>query len=203
MEKIKLIYEKESETSSDINEHLPTLLKYANECDHITEMGVRWVSSTWPLLLSNPKKLISYDIKKDPKINEVINLSKEYNIDYIFVEEDVLNVEIENTDLLFIDTLHTYNQLLLELELHSDKVNKYIILHDTTTFEDVDEIIYEHASNNIKNLNSLKYGLWTAVIDFLETEKGKIWEVKERFTNNNGLTILERRNNVDNTHTNI
>jgi hypothetical protein len=67
----------------------------------------------------------------------------------------------------------------------------------------VDEIIYEHASNNIKNLNSLKYGLWTAVIDFLETEKGKIWDVKERFTNNNGLTILERRNNVDNTHTNI
>jgi hypothetical protein len=193
MEKIKLIYENESKTPSDINEHLPTLLKYANECDHITEMGVRWVSSTWPLLLSNPKKLISYDIKKHPKINEVINLSKEYKIDYIFVEEDVLNVEIENTDLLFIDTLHTYNQLLRELELHSNKVNKYIILHDTTTFEDVDELIYEHASDNIKNLNSLKHGLWNAVIDFLETDKGNIWEVKEKFTNNNGLTILERK----------
>jgi hypothetical protein len=193
MEKIKLIYEKESETSSDINEHLPTLLKYANECDHITEMGVRWVSSTWPLLLSNPKKMISYDIVKHPKIDEVIDLTNEYNINYTFIESDVLKIEIEETDLLFIDTLHTYNQLLLELELHSDKVNKYIILHDTTTFEDVDEIIYEHASNNIKNLNSLKYGLWTAVIDFLETDKGNIWEVKERFTNNNGLTILERK----------
>lgn len=193
MEKIKLIYEKESETSSDINEHLPTLLKYANECDHITEMGVRWVSSTWPLLLSNPKKLISYDIKKDPKINEVINLSKEYKIDYIFVEEDVLNVEIENTDLLFIDTLHTYNQLLLELELHSDKVNKYIILHDTTTFEDVDEIIYNHASPLVKNEPKNKQGLWTAVLDFLDSNKGKVWELGERFTNNNGLTILKRK----------
>ena len=27
-------------TPSDINEHIPTLVKYASECDHITEMGV-------------------------------------------------------------------------------------------------------------------------------------------------------------------
>ena len=47
---------------SDINEHLPTLKKYAKECEHITEMGVRWVVSTYALLMGKPKKLISYDI---------------------------------------------------------------------------------------------------------------------------------------------
>jgi len=138
MEKIKVIYENECRNISDINEHLPTLLKYACECEHITEMGVRWVSSTWPLLLSNPKKMISYDILRDPKINNVIQLANEYKIEYQFITADVLKIEIEETDLLFIDTLHTYNQLFYELQLHSDKCSKYIILHDTTSFEYID-----------------------------------------------------------------
>lgn len=193
MEKIKLIYENECSKPSDINEHLPTLLKYANECDHITEMGVRWVSSTWPLLLSNPKKMISYDIVKHPKINEVIELANENKLNYQFIESDVLKITIEETDLLFIDTLHTYNQLICELELHSDKSKKYIILHDTTSFGSVDEVIYSHASSDIKNLETKKQGLWTAVIDFLESDKGKNWEIHERHMNNNGLTILKRK----------
>jgi len=194
MEKINLIYENQCSTPSDINEHLPTLLKYANECEHITEMGVRWVSSTWPLLLSNPKKMISYDIVTHPQINEVINLSNEYGINYSFIETDVLNIQIESTDLLFIDTLHTYNQLVCELDIHSNKCSKYIILHDTTYFGEVDEIIYEHASNEIKNIETKKQGLWNAVLDFLDTENGNEWEVHERFTNNNGLTILKNKN---------
>lgn len=41
---------------SDINEHLPTLKKYAEECDHITEMGVRGIVSTYALLMGKPKK---------------------------------------------------------------------------------------------------------------------------------------------------
>jgi hypothetical protein len=192
MEKIKLIYENQCSTPSDINEHLPILLKYAKECEHITEMGVRWVSSTWPLLLSNPKKMISYDIVKDPKINEVIDLANEYNINYSFMESDVLNIKIEDTDLLFIDTLHTYNQLIKELSSHSKKVSKYIILHDTTTFGDIDEIVYNHASPLIINEPTNVQGLWNAVIDFLETNEGKNWSVLEKYTNNNGLTILKR-----------
>ena len=56
------IYEKMCEKPSDINEHLPTLKKYASECDHITEMGVRTVVSTYALMMGKPKKLISIDI---------------------------------------------------------------------------------------------------------------------------------------------
>jgi hypothetical protein len=193
MEKIKQIYEDQCNVPSDINEHLPTLLKYAKECNHITEMGVRWVSSTWPLLLSEPKKMISYDIVKNPNINEVINLASTYNLDYQFIESDVLKIEIQDTELLFIDTLHTYNQLVCELDIHSDKCSKYIILHDTTSFGEIDESIYDHASSDIKNLDSKKQGLWNAVLDFLDSEKGKEWGIHERHTNNNGLTILKRK----------
>jgi hypothetical protein len=193
MEKINEIYQKNCNINSDINEHLPTLLKYANECDHITEMGVRWVSSTWPFLLSNPKKMISYDIVKNDAIHEVISLSKENNIDYEFIESDVLKIEIEPTELLFIDTLHTYNQLYNELLLHSEKVSKYIILHDTVSFGIKDESIYQHASDIVKNIKNDKEGLTSAIEDFLQHEKGKFWEIKEIFTNNNGLTILKRK----------
>ena len=34
-------------TPSDINEHFPAIIKYGQECDHITEMGVRSINSTW------------------------------------------------------------------------------------------------------------------------------------------------------------
>ena len=195
MEKIRNIYDYHCNTPSDINEHLPTLLKYSEECSHITEMGVRWVSSTWPLLLSNPEKLISYDIVKNDKVNEVIDLSKEYGINYVFNESDVLHCEIEPTDLLFIDTLHVYNQLSQELNLHSDKVSKYIILHDTVSFGYVDEVIYEHSSDSVKTKPTTKTGLMEAINDFLLTEKGDHWFIHDIYDNNNGLLVLKRKNN--------
>lgn len=193
MEKINEKYHQNCNINSDINEHLPTLFRYANECEHITEMGVRWVSSTWPFLLSNPKKMISYDIVMNEAINEVIKLSNEYNINYTFIESDVLTIDIEPTELLFVDTLHTYNQLYNELLKHSDKVSKYIILHDTISFGDRDETIYQHASDIVKNIKTEKVGLSLAIEDFLSDDKGKNWEIKEIFTNNNGLTILKRK----------
>jgi hypothetical protein len=156
-------------------------------------MGVRWVSSTWALLLSKPKKMISYDINQHKNVNEVLELTNKNNINYSFIISDVLKIKIEETDLLFIDTLHTYNQLTKELQLHSEKASKYIILHDTTSFGTIDEKIYEHASSEIKNEKINKKGLWNAVLDFLETEKGKKWFVYEKYENNNGLTILKKK----------
>lgn len=192
MYKIEQKYLESKNKSTDINEHLETLLEYGKKCEHITEMGVRWVSSTWPLLLSSPKKMISYDIKKLKDIDEVLTLCSEYNIDYQFIEDDVLVCEIENTDLLFIDTLHTYNQLTMELDKHSENVKKYIILHDTESFGRIDEILYPHVSFIIKNKEKNKCGLMTAVEDFLISEKGKNWKILTHYKNNNGLTILER-----------
>ena len=196
MEKILEKYNQHKSTYSDINEHLETLYDLVKECSHITEMGVRWVSSTWPLVYSNPKKMISYDILKNPNITEVINLCNEYSINYSFEEKDVLQLEIEPTELLFIDTLHTYNQLIKELEIHSNKVSKYIVLHDTEHFGRKDEVVYQHASNVIKETPSTKAGLMTAVEDFLLTELGQSWELFRVYKNNNGLTVLKNKSYI-------
>ena len=80
--------------ASDINEHLITLFELSQECSHITEMGVRWVSSTWAFVNAKPNKIISYDIVTNPNINEVIDLCKEYSINYAFEERDVLESAI-------------------------------------------------------------------------------------------------------------
>lgn len=194
MQKITEKFNSHRSKASDINEHLITLYELSQECSHITEMGVRWVSSTWAFVNARPNKVISYDIVTNPNINEVIDLCREYSINYTFEERDVLKLEIEPTEFLFIDTLHTYAQLTEELRLHSSKVTKYIALHDTEYFGRTDENIYNHASDIIKAKKSEKQGLMTAVEDFLTTDLGKSWEIHKIYKNNNGLTVLKNRN---------
>jgi len=63
MEYIKQKYNFLCKNKSDINEHLPTLYRYATQCQSIAELGVRGVISTWALiygLLNNKKKKKKY-----------------------------------------------------------------------------------------------------------------------------------------------
>ena len=179
-------------TQSDINEHFPAIIKYGSECDTITEMGVRGIVSTWGWLACAPKKLISYDIHDPSKwggdLQSVYNTAEAYGFDFKFHIADVLKLEIEETDLLFIDTWHAYDQLKKELELHSDKVKKYICFHDTTSYEFRDE--FKGHENTWEGESSGK-GIWPAIEEFLINNKDK-WVLKERFMNNNGFTVIER-----------
>ena len=185
------MYKLNCSTESDINEHLPTLKKYASKCDHVTEMGVRSVVSTWGLLAGYPKRFIGYDVEWHDNIKSALIHAKYNGIDMEFIQKDVHKVEIEETDLLFIDTEHTYDALSTELRMHSDKVNKYIIMHDTTTFGYIGCYIlgFVQDGDNLQGLIPGK-GIWPAIEEFLE--KNNDWKLREKFENNNGLTILER-----------
>jgi hypothetical protein len=190
---IKETYNQLVNTKLDINEHLPTLKLYAEKCSHVTEMGVRDVVSTFAFILGNPKKMISIDIKHprffnaEERLNQIIEYADENNIDFKFIECSSLDIEIENTDLLFIDTWHCYQQLIQELNLHAKNVNKYIILHDTTLYETQEEQHYGQ-------ITSEKHGLWVAIEEFLESNEN--WIIEKRFINNNGLTILKNTFNL-------
>jgi hypothetical protein len=190
METLEQKYSSLVETPSDINEHLPTLKKYSEECDHITEMGVRWIVSTYAFLLGKPKTLISIDIQHpntwNASLNPVQVYAMEEDIDFKFMLGNTLEIEIEQTDLLFIDTWHAYKQLKNELELHHSKVNKYIILHDTSNYEFSDETSYEEWGWKGENK-----GIWPAIEEFLQDHDE--WVLHERYTNNNGLTILKHK----------
>lgn len=168
-------------TPSDIHEHVPVLYELAKECNHITEMGVRTGVSTRAFLRSNAK-LISYDIVTDQDVVRLVNEAKKAGKDATFIEADVLTIDIEETDLLFIDTWHTYGQLKEELKRHSHRARKYIVFHDTNT--------YGLKNEGTDSLHPNKQGLLPAIIEFII--ENKEWRFKEFRTNNNGLTILER-----------
>lgn len=188
---IETFFQYEKNRPSDINEHLETLKRYSSDCEHITELGVRNVVSTWAFLSGNPKKYIGVDILPCP-IEAAERLAKEAGIDFTFIQADTLdpNFVLEPTDLLFIDTWHIYRQLSQELKVHGNKARKYIIFHDTTSFGEEDEGHWNEYSK-LAGQPGEKRGLWTAIMEFLE--ENPQWRLLERYTHNNGLTILVRR----------
>lgn len=174
---LKEMFDYYCEKVIDLNEHMPTLRRYAQECDHITEFGTRFVVSTYGFMAGKPKKLITYDIVPHPNIWKADHIAKENNIEFAFMERNTLEVEIEPTDLLFIDTAHNYRQIKGELALHASKARKYIICHDTVSFGYHDE-------------DGSPGGLMPAITEFLEANSQ--WRVKENYTNCNGLLVMER-----------
>jgi predicted O-methyltransferase YrrM len=194
-----------SSTPSDINEHLPTLYKYALECDSILELGVRGCVSSWAFL----KALNDNTNKKDDKylflndieecnIQDLINVSRDLNInvDYKWINDLNLDFKERTFDLIFIDTWHIYGQLKRELAKFSLLTNKYIILHDTTVDAIKGETIRLKMDSKKQSLESdypieeIECGLQKAINEFLFVNRD--WRQKEVFENNNGLTVLER-----------
>lgn len=175
------LYNERVNTPSDINEHLPTLKRYADDSNHITEMGVRWVVSTFAFMMGAPLRMISYDIEPVENFgfdrNELKQIAAEVNVDFDFREANTLDLEIEETDLLFLDTDHTYEQVSGELKLHGNKSRKYIIFHDTESF-------------GAGGFKGDTVGIVKAIEEFLQ--ENPHWTVHEHYPTNNGLTILKR-----------
>ena len=164
-------------TPSDINEHLPMMNILAKLCNHVTEFGVRWATSA-TVWLNNPVVLRGYDIIAYPPAIDLFNLAKNLGRDCELIMQDTGTLQsIEQTDLLFIDSLHTYEHVKKELKL-ADFVNKFIVLHDTELFGKAGE-------------DGGTPGLMQAIQDFLQDNPA--WTVMEHRKNNNGLTVLVRR----------
>jgi hypothetical protein len=192
--------------SIDIYEHLPTLYKYTRECDTVFETGVRGCVSSWAFLYGlldgnthTPKKLFMNDIEPC-NIGPLLEASRPFsNVDVKYEWKSNLLLDFTETyDLTFIDTWHVYGQLKRELNKFSKITNKYIIMHDTTVDEVYGESLrcgMDTAQQSIQYgipVDEITKGLWPAVVEFVQNNPE--WYIKERFTNNNGLTILARRN---------
>jgi len=160
---------------TDIHEHLPVLSELTSQCNHVTELGVGWAQST-RAFLRHDVELHSYEYSPQPGIIDFFIDAKKSGRDVTLHIDDTRKVEIDPTDLLFVDSLHVYEQVKTELELHADKTKKYIVFHDTTLFADRGEFCGK--------------GIWPAIQEFMDSHSE--WELVERRTNNNGLTILKR-----------
>ncbi len=193
-------YENACATPSDINEHLPTLHKYACECSHITECGVRSVVSSYAFahaLVGRPDtKLVQVDPAFHLNIVAFGTECRQEGLPVVFHNESDLTCPMETTDLLFVDTWHIYGQLKRELARWHSHVRKYILLHDTTIDEWNGETVRVGWNAEAQSqatgipVDEIRKGLWPAIEEFLRDHPE--WTLRERFTNNNGLTILER-----------
>lgn len=163
------------DTPSDINENLYILYDLAKKCESIVEMGVRYGVSTRAFLNTNAK-LISYDLYLDKNVQKLFDVAKTLGKDVKYLQNDVLKISIDEVDLLFIDTYHTYNQLKQELKLHGNKAQKFIVFHDTFTY-------------GLRDETGKGIGLLPAILEFMIDNPQ--WRVKLHKTNNNGLTVLE------------
>lgn len=168
------MFEMARTSPSDINEHCDKLKGLASHSDVVIEFGMRKGVSTVSLLAGQPKRMISYDLRYDP-IAEFLK-SRQGKTEFQFVIGDSLTIDIEPCDLLFIDSLHTADQLTTELRRHADKVHRWIVLHDT-------ELFGERGEDGGPGLLSAMHGFLSENAD---------WSV-DSFTNENcGLTVLLR-----------
>lgn len=164
----------------DIHAHLPMLRHLAAEGGDVVEMGVRGMVSTWAFLTGRPASLLSVDIDRPPEgtLRRAARCADELGIVFDFIQDDTLQMRPVPCDLLFIDTLHTYHQLSLELERHASFVRRAIAFHDTATFGERGE-------------DGQTPGLVAAIEDLIADSAGD-WRLDYHVPESNGLTIVRR-----------
>ncbi len=197
-------YERRANTPSDIFEHLPTLRKYASECESVLELGVRKCVSSWALalgLLENEKKgklLFMNDINVC-ETAEIETCAKEAGLEIRTIWANNLTIDLgRSVDMTFIDTWHVYGQLKRELAKFAPVTRKYIVMHDTTVDEWDGETkrnihkydVQKQSEESGIPVEEIMKGLWPAIEEFLAANSD--WVLDARWTNNHGLTILKR-----------
>ncbi|KAJ1466945.1 hypothetical protein T484DRAFT_3632256 [Baffinella frigidus] len=205
----------------DIAEHLPVLRMLLMEphVTHGSEVGVRDGFATWAFLDAarerlekgmRPLKIRLYDISKTKKVKALLQKvnSECPALDVELSEGNDLVIPIEETDIMLLDTWHSFRQLNAELKRIPHKIRRTLLLHDTVTFEQRDEGTTGHGGKPINEElfeGSMQYqGLLPAIKKFLRAEQARgetskpndrdsLFVLRETRTNCNGLTILDRQ----------
>jgi len=203
---------------SDINEHCPVLMMLASRCDSVIELGVRSGVSFQSIVaglavrqevlrsLGQTRRLRLTgvdldDVRGCAGVKATQSSAASVGIPcHVVIKSDLewdAAKEHGPVDLTFIDTIHLYGQLKRELAKYAPLTRKYIAMHDTTVDGVTSEAIrmrwnVDKVAKNLKmTTREVRTGLWLAVTEFLR-DNGEEWVLSKRYTNNNGLTILER-----------
>lgn len=183
---IEQLYNEVLHQNNEISELLPFLVDYGQRCDHITEFGVQNAYSTTAFVFAKPKYLRCYDVRpRRVQVDILENEARKLNIDFKFHQADVREIEIEETDLLFLDTWHVYSQMKIELEKHAHKARKFIICHDVITYGFVGA-----TDGNVMNLPPDERGIWLAIQEYMALHPE--WELDFHTEKSHGLAVFKR-----------
>lgn len=187
---IEALYDKYHRQPSAISEHMPTLRRLASGCDTVCEFGVKRGMSTTALLLGCAGKVYSWDVVETPQARQLEKLAGER---WVYTVADSKTANVPECDLLFIDSLHNYEQVKAEL-LHADKVRRYLVFHDVTTFGEIgadgetgrwtwEPVVHE-------SVPAGHWGVRPAIDEFMVEHWD--WRIAERHVNSHGLLVLQR-----------
>ena len=179
-----------NDKTNDMHSHFDILSDIASNCEHVTELGVRGICSSWAFLrgmASMPNRFVTVTPEERTKLymisakllvsidhihpndfggnlKEFEEIAKENDVNTKFIKSSSLEIELDETQLIFFDTDHNYEQLKRELVLHGNKSTRYLAFHDTTRFakelipaineflENTDEWIVAHQTNECQGL---------------------------------------------------
>ena len=166
---------------SDIGEHVPLLQDLAEQCKSVVEFGVRKGVSTRALVSSVGLWMISYDLYPCAQAREdAAKIARRRGVYFKLNVGDSREAPTVDTDMLFIDSEHTYSCMRAELERHGDSVRKFIAMHDTELF-------------GLEGTDGKRPGLRGAIEEWLATRPE--WSVLYDLPNCCGLMVLEREGN--------
>ena len=160
-------------TPGNIHEHLPTLRAFSRGT--VVEIGTNQAVSTTALLAAQPDSLTTWDLNPSPEAEALREHAGRTRYDVR--QGDSRYIDIGQCDVLFIDSLHTREQLDIELRRHAPNVAESILMHDTTIFGERGE--------------DGGQGLLVAIRGFLADFPE--WRWISHWPNCNGLTLLRRR----------
>lgn len=150
-------------TAHNIDKHLPTLLGYATMVDSVVELGTDIGFSTTAFLAGGVKRLDCYDIEITDWAVRLKRMADLTGTCMVVHQESTLSAVIPDCDLLFIDTVHTYGQVLSELQRHAVKAARFVILHDIVSCPEIVPAIHNYMSRHpewgLREWSSIQSGL--------------------------------------------
>jgi len=165
-------FEEIKKNSSDINELVEDIFNHTKGCNIAVSLGIMKGDAAFALLLG-----CQHHISIDSNASrDTLNFLNDYfgSKSSSIIQNTYDPIDLEEFDVLFVDSAHTADCVEKELKTHAYKVNKFIIFHDTHTFGDVGEDGGE--------------GIKKPIYDFLS--KNQEWKIIYEINHNNGMIII-------------
>lgn len=170
---VEALYQQYCETPGDMQPHLPRLRALAEGCDLVVEFGVRHGASTTALLLA-ARHVVSYDIRCLDGAKHLQHLARDR---WTFHVEDSRIADVPRCDLLFWDSMNTYEHLRVDLTAHADKVRHRLVIHNTVGWGCVGD--------------GGGLGIRPAIDELMMRDDS--WRITAHYLDVGGLLVLERR----------
>lgn len=187
---LEALYLQHCNAGTAISAHLPRLRALSEHCEVAVEFGVKRAASSTALLLG-ADRVVSYDVIETQEARELKQLVGD-RWDYRI--ESSRTADVPECDLLFVDSLHTFEQVRAELA-HAGKVRHLLVFHDVSTFGEVGAMgeTGRQSWTYVAGKGSVPpghYGIRPAIDELMIADPA--WKIIERRVDSHGLLVLER-----------